>query len=83
MCHFTAKLLRLPQWMIILKNDRGELYIMVTLRGEQAVTVAKGCSGRRVCVGKCTSAFTSARVCVCTWTRAALSPPGCWSVLVL
>lgn len=65
MCHFTAKLLRLPQWMIILKNDRGELYIMVTLRGEQAVTVAKGCSGRRVCVGKCTSAFTSARVCVC------------------
>lgn len=49
--------------MIILINDRGELYIMVAPGEEQAVTEAKSCSGRSAGEGQRTPALTSAYVC--------------------
>lgn len=80
MCHFTAKLPRLPRRMIVLINDRGELYIMVTLGEEQAVTEAKSCSERSACACECMSVCTSAYV----WTHmcCVVCLPGCWRAIV-
>lgn len=66
--------------MIVLINDRGELYIMVTLGEEQAATEAKSCSGRSVYACECMSVCTSAYV----WTHMGCVSclPGCWRVIV-
>lgn len=62
--------------MIILINDRGELYIMVAPGEEQAVTEAKSCSGRSAGEGQRTPALTSAYVCA--YAGACCVLPGCW-----
>lgn len=63
--------------MIILINDRGELYIMVAPGEEQAVTVAESCSGRSAGESERTPALTSS-LCVCVRGRACCVLPGCW-----